>query len=198
MLAATPCPPMTRPAARLRLIRSDDAPKGLGPEEQVVKGTLDEAFRAYAPYVAAIAFRLLGRDHEVDDVVQDVFLAAHRGLATLRDPEAVKGWLATVTVRVARRRLWLRKFRSFLRLDDAPAYADVASSGASPEQKALLARVYVLLDALPVEQRVAWVLRHVEGEELSGVASACACSLATAKRRIAAASDAIERAMSDG
>jgi RNA polymerase sigma-70 factor (ECF subfamily) len=35
--------------------------------------------------------------------------------------------------------------------------------------------------------RIAWTLRMVEGLELAEVASACGCSLATAKRRIAAA-----------
>src|SRR5690348_13558322 len=66
-------------------------------------------FERYSHYVATIAFRLLGRNDEVDDVVQDVFLQVHRRLSTIR-PDAVKGWLAVVTVRATRRRLrrrWL-------------------------------------------------------------------------------------------
>jgi RNA polymerase sigma-70 factor (ECF subfamily) len=50
-----------------------------------------------------------------------------------------------------------------------------------------LAKVYAVLDALPSDERVAWSLRHVEGERLERVAELCGCSLATAKRRIAAA-----------
>jgi DNA-directed RNA polymerase specialized sigma24 family protein len=46
---------------------------------------LDDLFQLYAPYVATIGFRLLGRDHELDDLVQDVFIEAHRGLHQLRD-----------------------------------------------------------------------------------------------------------------
>jgi RNA polymerase sigma-70 factor (ECF subfamily) len=196
---------MTQPSARLRLVPPPRSPQAgesapAGADEAARSGSisLDTTFRLYSPYVAAIAFKLLGRDHEVDDVVQDVFLAGHRGLGSLRDPEAIKGWLATVTVRVARRRLWLRKFRSFLRLDDAPGYAEVASREASPEESALLANVYALVDQLPIEQRLAWVLRHVEGEELAAVARACSCSLATAKRRIAAAHHVLERSLGDG
>src|SRR5258708_7669109 len=66
-------------------------------------------FERYSHYVATIAFRLLGRNDEVDDVVQDVFLQVHRRLSTIR-PDAVRGWLAVVTVRATRRRLrrrWL-------------------------------------------------------------------------------------------
>jgi RNA polymerase sigma-70 factor (ECF subfamily) len=70
---------------------------------------LEQAFSLYSRYVARLALRLLGRQDEVDDVVQDVFLAAFRGLKKLRAPQAIKGWLATVTVRVARRRLRLRR-----------------------------------------------------------------------------------------
>ena len=58
-------------------------------------------FRRYAAYVATCAHRLLGADDELDDVVQEVFLVALRGLRGLRDPEAIRGWLATVTVRRA-------------------------------------------------------------------------------------------------
>src|SRR5512137_1921710 len=70
---------------------------------------LEQAFTLYSRYVAGLALRLLGRQDEVDDVVQDVFLAAFRGLTKLREPQAIKGWLATVTVRVARRRLRMRR-----------------------------------------------------------------------------------------
>ena len=66
---------------------------------------LDAVFRRFAPYVARVAMRVLGPRGEIDDLVQDVFLDAHRGLGKLRDLDAIRGWLATVTVRKARRRL---------------------------------------------------------------------------------------------
>lgn len=148
-------------------------------------------------YVSAIALRILGRDDEVDDVVQDVFLAGFKGLRALREPDAIKGWLATVTVRVATRRLRRRKLRGLFGLDERQ-YDDVAAEGASPEQRALLASVYRVIDELPVRERVAWTLRHVEGMALEEVARACGCSLATAKRRITAAHDKIDQAVCDG
>ncbi len=161
------------------------------PPEADAGGRLDlEAlFRQYAPYVARIGHRLLGRGDEVDDLVQDVFLAAHRGLKHLREREAIKGWLATVAVRLARRRLRRRRVAVVLGFDGAPDYRELADDGASPEQRALVARIYRALDELPVEQRIAWSLRHVEGESLERVAELAGCSLATAKRRIKAAQE---------
>lgn len=156
--------------------------------------SLAQAYRLHSRYVAAIAVRLLGRDDEVDDVVQDVFLRAHKGLAQLRDPQAARGWLATVTVRVARRKLRWRKIGRVLGLTESGDYDQLASEGASAEDRALLARVYEVLDRMPVEHRIAWALRHVEGQKLEDVAELTGCSLATAKRRIAAAQQTIDGA----
>jgi RNA polymerase sigma-70 factor (ECF subfamily) len=167
-------------------------------ESEAAELDLDALFRRYASYVAAIAHRLLGRDDDVDDTVQEVFLAAVRGLGAIRDPGAVKAWLARIAVRVARRKLQKRRLRAFFGLDDPAVYGSITDPSASPEQKALLARVYRVLDGVPANERVAWVLRHVEGEPLESVAALSGCSLATAKRRIAAAARTIEEAFSDG
>ncbi len=179
-------------SARLRLVHP---PVEGDPTEPL---SLDDAFRRYAPYVAKIGLRILGRSDEVDDLVQDVFLAAHRGIARLRSPEAVRGWLATVAVRCARRRLRLRAWKSLLGLEAAPGYEELADPSASPEDRAIIARVYRLLEGLPADERIAWVLHRVEEEPLPRVALLVGRSLATVKRRIARAARAIEEGLSDG
>jgi RNA polymerase sigma-70 factor, ECF subfamily len=147
---------------------------------------LDALFRQYAVYVATIAFRILGARDELDDVVQDVFLRAHRSLRLLRNPQAVAGWLATVTVRVSQRRLRARKLRRWLRVE-GPSPLATADPGASPETKATVGAVFRALEALPVNAQIAWSLRYLQGERLQRVAHLCGCSLAAAKRRIAKA-----------
>ncbi len=178
----------------LRLVEGRDA-SGDDPPKMP---SLDEAFRRWSPYVASIGLRLLGRPDEVDDLVQDVFIEARKGFATIRDPKGVKGWLARVTVRTAHRRLKWRRRWSFLGIGVEYDYSNLPAEGADPEQSALLAGVYEALDGLPAEQRVAWTLRHIQGERLDQVASLGGCSLATAKRRIAAAHSAIREAVDDG
>lgn len=156
---------------------------------------LDEVYVRYAPYVAAIGLRLLGRDDEVDDLVGDVFVEALRGIGQLREPDALKAWLATVTVRLARRKLQLRRVRSLFWESDETAYERVADGSASPEERAFVARIYARLDALPVDERVAWTLHHLEGETLEATAALCNCSLATVKRRVRAAHERIEKGL---
>lgn len=156
---------------------------------------LDALFREHAKMVAAIGFRILGRSHEVEDLVQDVFLDACRDLSQLRNPDALLSWLAVCTIRRARKRLRARRLRKLLGLDEAVDYESIAHPSASAPQQAVLARLYSILDRLAVEDRLAWTLRHIEGEDLQGVARLCGCSLATAKRRIARAAHAITEAL---
>jgi len=144
--------------------------------------SLEEIFRRYSSYVAAIGWSLLGNDEDVDDLVQDVFLIAARRLKTIRDPAAIKGWLATTAVRAAMRkfraRRWLRLFRR-----EQPHREESGYSG-SASDRVLLAEVHRILERFPAQQRAAWLLRRIQGERLDEVARLCECSLATAKRRI--------------
>jgi RNA polymerase sigma-70 factor (ECF subfamily) len=158
--------------------------------------TFDALFRRYGRTVAAVTVRLLGRDdHEVDDVVQEVFWLASRRMHRLQDIEGARGWLVTATTRLVRRRLRRRRWRALFHAREP--LGEVPAPGATPEQRALLARLYGVLEQLPVEPRLAWVLRHLEGERLEDVARACGCSLATAKRRIAAAQQVLEEVLRD-
>ena len=68
---------------------------------------------------------------------------------------------------------------------DGPTVA--TAHGAASGERVMVADLYRMLDTLSTEERLAWTLRHLEGEQLERVAELCGCSLATAKRRIAAA-----------
>jgi RNA polymerase sigma-70 factor (ECF subfamily) len=149
----------------------------------------DDVFRRYAPYVAALVLRLVGRPGDVDDVVQDVFIQVHRDLPRLRDPAALRPWLRRITVRRARR--WLRKrwVRRRDRETDVDAHWDLVDPGASPEERAEIARIYRMLDRMPRDERLVWVLRFVEGETLESIAGLLGASVSTVQRRLRAAEE---------
>jgi RNA polymerase sigma-70 factor, ECF subfamily len=152
------------------------------------------AFRAHAPQVATMALRILGRHEEADDLVQDVFMKAGKWLGKLNDPEAVRAWLMKVTVRLAWRRLRMRRWRVTLGFEGSYDYAELAHTGnLSPEDSAFLAEVYCILDRMPAHERLAWSLRNIDGERLEDVAERCSCSLATAKRWIASAQARLQK-----
>lgn len=178
------------PRPHLRLASAPADTPSTGPVE------FDELFARYGAYVARLAARLLGSgDADIDDVVQDVFWLASRRLPRIADMIQARGWLATVTARIVRRRLRRRRFRNLFHA--SPRRDEVPVPGATPEQRAVLIRLYEVLERLPTEQRLAWSLRYLEGEPLNAVALACRCSLATAKRRLSAAKSVIDEVFRD-
>lgn len=168
----------------LRLVGSEPAASTSDERAPVDPRDFDQVFRRYAPYVARIAARLLGSDGEVDDLVQDVFLEAHRGLPTVREPGALGGWLSRICVRRATRRLRRRRLLSWLSLDSVSERELPLAAGATADERAEAARLYRALDRLRAEERVAWLLRHVEGETLDEMVQLCGCSKSTVQRRL--------------
>ena len=143
---------------------------------------LGEAFRRHRVALAAVAGRVLGRRDEIDDVLQDAFVEALRGVHNLREPAALRAWLTRVTVRTARRRGARARF---VGIDDAPAAADVADPRPSALDLALLAAVGEIMAGIPAERRRPWALRAFDGEPIDDIAACCGCSATTVKRRIA-------------
>jgi RNA polymerase sigma factor (sigma-70 family) len=86
--------------------------------DDAARRRLDELFKEHAAYVARLAYRMMGRDVDIDDVVQDVFVLLLRHIGRIRQPDAVRAWLATTTVRLARRRLRVKSLRLVLGLSD--------------------------------------------------------------------------------
>jgi len=147
-------------------------------------------YHRHVRYVMGLVIRLLGKANDVEDVVQDTFVTGLNRLHTLRQPEMVRAWFAQIAVNEVRRRLRRGRLLSRLGLSAAATQVDLeslASRDADGETRAELAAIGRILAGLPANERIAWMLRHVEGETLEEVASLCACSLATAKRRIVSA-----------
>ena len=155
----------------------------------------DVLYRRHARYLLAISIRLLASRSDGEEVVQDTFVVGFEQLGRLREPAAVRAWLARIAVSLVRRRLRRSRLLRALGMDrgsDDATLAGLAAPELRPDQRAELALVDRLLTRMPADQRIAWMLRRVEGLPLAQVASTCGCSLATAKRRIAAADSRVE------
>ena len=165
------------------------------PDRDAVRLQLDDLFKEHSTYVARLAYRLMGRDVEIDDVVQDVFVLLLRHIQRIRQASAVRAWLATTTVRLTRRRLRMKRLRMLLGLSDDTGLAEARDSGSSPEDRAAFRAVHVALESVGVNARIAWTLRYLEQERIEDVARLCGCSKRTAKRRIASAQRAVKGAL---
>ena len=154
----------------------------------------EQIYRRHVDYIAGMATRILRSTDAGEDVVQDTFVIAFDRMDDLRDPAALRGWLASIAISQVHRRLARQRLLRILGLDrpleDAPL-DELAIFDTTAEVRSELAALDLVLRRLPADQRIAWMLRHVEGESLDAVAVACRCSLATVKRRIAAADERV-------
>jgi RNA polymerase sigma-70 factor (ECF subfamily) len=159
-------------------------------------GSKERLYLRHVQYVAGMSARILRSIDASEDVVQDTFVIAFSKIESLRDPAAFRGWLASIAIsqvhRVLARQRLLRLVGLDRGLDDAPL-DELAREDLSIEARSELAALDLALQSVPARQRVAWMLRYVEGEPLDAVAEACRCSRATVKRWIAAADDRVKQ-----
>lgn len=149
-------------------------------------GAFEGLYRRHAPYALALAVRVQGHSGDVEDILHDAFLRVHDQLGSLRSDDSFRAWLSSIVVRLVRTRLRRRRLLSALGLgaDEAIDLDALINGDAGPEVRAQLAQVYAILNEVPVDQRICWALRYLEGRKLEDVAHIAGCSLATAKRRI--------------
>ena len=73
------------------------------------EGAFVDLIRVYYPFVYAIVIRIVNNPHDAEEIVQDTFLNAYRGLAQYQEMEKFKNWLGEIARN--RARSWLRKQR---------------------------------------------------------------------------------------
>ncbi len=153
------------------------------------KWAQEALFRRHARMINGLAYRLLGRDDEVDDLVQDAFLAALRSLDRLENPQAFSAWLCSIMVRTAHKTLRRRSMLTRLGLRRSTVIDPDAVVGrtAAPDVCAELHAIYAVLDRMAPEVRLALVLHRVEGLSVPEVAERMDMSVSTVKRRLCVA-----------
>jgi RNA polymerase sigma-70 factor (ECF subfamily) len=139
----------------------------------------------HAAHVHRTLAAALGTDDDLPDLLQEVFVRALDGINRLRDVERVRGWLTSIAIFVARAQIRLRSRRGRLQTFSPEHTHPSALEQPSLESRRALREVYAVLDQLPVDERLAFVVRFVDGMTLTDGAEACGTSLATFKRRLA-------------
>lgn len=190
----------------LRVVASSDVaprPMGGGVEDGALVAAVltgeraaeEQLYRRHAPSVLRLATRLLRSHEDAMDVLQDTFVTAFEDLDGLRDPDAFRAWVHRIAVRLVHRRFRRRRLLGWLGLSgkDDVSLESLADERASQEARMELRWLDRALLAVDDRDRIAWMLRNVEGLSLDEVAATCDCSLATVKRRIAAADAVVAR-----
>ena len=153
-------------------------------------------FLRHVRLVGGLIFRVYPSRIDLDDLVQDTFVAAFESLKSLKNPQAFAAWIGSLAIRITHKKLRRRRIAARLGLgtSEEVAWDEVIAPTCPPDVAAELREIYTILASFPTTERVAFLLRKVEGMSLEEVATATETSLATVKRRIEAAEDRLEAA----
>jgi RNA polymerase sigma-70 factor (ECF subfamily) len=142
------------------------------------------AWNRFSPGVAETLRRLLGPGPDREDLLQEVFLRFFRRIGTLREPAAVRGFLAGIAIRVVRGEIASRTRRRWLHLTATGETPDAPVAGPDMEARDVIARYYALLGELGPTERSIFVARTIEKLTLAEVAQIHGVSISTAQRRL--------------
>jgi RNA polymerase sigma factor (sigma-70 family) len=141
------------------------------------KGGDDSAFEKiveeYSADIAVLANRLLGWPGEVEDVVQDVFLAAFAGLKNFRCECSLKTWLITITINKCRSRRYRHAVRMRRFSKESEKYLELYAEGAGKHtmDRETFECIRSAVRALPAKYREAVVLRYLQELSMSQIGS---------------------------
>jgi RNA polymerase sigma-70 factor (ECF subfamily) len=146
-----------------------------------------EAFTVLADRHAAaclrFATRMLGNREDAEDATQEAFLRAYRALPVHDSRSTFRTWLFTILVNRCRTALLHRHRRERrVRTDgEQVGLATVEADDASTELRLEISRA---LEALPAEQREAFLLKHVEQLEYEEMAAITGHGVSALKMRV--------------
>src|SRR6476620_3337794 len=149
-------------------------------------GAFEELYQAHAGRLFSLAVRMLGNTADAEDLLQEIYLAAHRKLESFRGESALGTWLyrlATNQILDYVRSRAARTSQLTDGLDDASVLADGLSHrlGDGAISRIDLERA---LTSLPEGCRAAFVLHDVEGLEHSEVAEVLGIAEGTSKSQV--------------
>lgn len=135
---------------------------------------MDALYREHAQTVARWAARLGGPNIDAEEVVQDVFLTAHRLLPTFRGEAKFTTWLFRITQNQVRHKVRKLKWQRLLYGSSPETLEALATKDPSPvqdlERREAGDTIYRILDGMSEKYRTPFILFEIEklsGEEIA-------------------------------
>ena len=155
------------------------------PKQGLATGArFEQIFHRFAPYVRRVVPRMGISAGDVDDVVQEVFVAVYRGLPGFAERSSEKTWVYGICIRICsnhRKRAYHRRERPMAIVPEQGRARDPESA---LSDKSLLAALDATLDLLPESQRAAFVLHEIEELSVLEIAQAMGCPKFTVYARL--------------
>ena len=149
-----------------------------------------ELVHRYESKVYSLALKMLRNPEDAEDVLQDTFLRAYRGIKSFQGHSTFSTWIYRITANSALMRL-RKKQLPMVSIDDADEREtpiNIADWSPSPVEQLLSQETQVAMneaiEALPPEFRQVFVLRDIEELSNAEVADILDLSVAAVKSRL--------------
>ena len=165
----------------------------------------DEMVTRYWDRIFSMVHQLLRNQQDAEEVTQDAFVRAHRGLVNFRGESAFSTWLYQIATNLARNRYWYwwRRKRDKSVSFDAPIGAenDLTLADAIPAEietpgditvtAEFVNRIGQSMDRLSAKHREILVLPNIKNLSYEEIAAILGISVGTVKSRIARARESL-------
>jgi RNA polymerase sigma-70 factor (ECF subfamily) len=169
------------------------------------QSAFDEMVSRYWDRIYGMVNQLLRNSQDAEEVTQDAFIRAHRGLANFRGDSAFSTWLYQIATNLARNRYWYwwRRKRDKSVSFDAPLSADNATTLAdlipaeveTPDDitvtQEFITRIGQGMERLSPKHREVLTLRNIKNLSYEEIATILDISVGTVKSRIARARESL-------
>jgi len=174
-------------------------------------GAFEQLVTRYWDRIYGMVHQLLRNQQDAEEVTQDAFIRAHRGLVNFRGDSAFSTWLYQIATNLARNRYWYwwRRKRDKSISFDAPVSGDndttlaelIPAEQETPEDATVtqefVNRIAECMDKLNEKHREILVLRNVRNLAYEGIAEILGISVGTVKSRIARARESLREQLGE-
>ncbi len=149
-------------------------------------GAFEELYRRHAGRLYNLALRMAGTAQEAEDLLQEVFLQAHRKLAGFRGDSSLATWLYRLAMNHCLDHLRGRRVRMDRSTDSLDAESAVEPASPAPAVPTAVSRIDLerAIGRLPDGCRAAFLLHDVEGFEHQEIAQILGVSVGTSKSQV--------------
>ena len=159
--------------------------------------------------IYGMVHQLLRNEQDAEEVTQDAFIRAHRGLVSFRGDAAFSTWLYQIATNLARNRYWYwwRRGRNKTVSFDQPVSEsnntplsevfsnEMATPGDITVTQELVDHIALGMEKIRAKHREVLILRNVKNLSYEEIAVVLGISVGTVKSRIARARESLREAM---
>ena len=175
------------------------------------QSAFEQMVSRYWGRIYAMVHQLLRNPEDAEEVTQDTFIRAHRGLVNFRGESAFSTWLYQIATNLARNRYWYwwrrRRDQSIsfdqpIAGDNETTLADIIPADLETPEDATITQEFVnriadCMQKLSPKHREILVLRNVKNLSYEEIAEILHISVGTVKSRIARARESLRAKMGD-